>query len=355
MTQRNTTDQAAANAQHAVIGVGQLSGKGSNPHPEAQWFAQPSLGLFVHWGISSVRGEVDLSWGMIKDKPWGGTSLSPADYWKQAEDFRPGHYQPERYLQAVKDAGFDYAVLTTKHHDGYLLWPAGHSEFGTATHMEGRDLVGPFVDACRKVGLKVGLYYSPPDWWFSREHLLFDYPGLKQSGQEPAGSIKGLGTAYEAKTCTPPDPAFVARRRDYLRSHIFELLERWGRIDLLWFDGRGVPQTERPVMEVEEIRPRQPWIVVNDRLTGSGDYVTYECRDADLAPQGWWEKCTQWNKGGWGYFKEEAYRSGRDVYSDYRQTREAGGNFLINAAPRPDGSMPEAFYRELEAFKKANL
>lgn len=345
----------AAKSQHDAIGAGagQLDSKAN--HPEAQWFGQKKLGLFVHWGISSVRGSVDLSWGMIRNKPWGGASVSPAQYWAQAREFQPACHDPERYLQAVADAGFEYAVFTTKHHDGYLMWPAQQTSLGTATDMKRRDLVAPYIEACRNVGLKVGLYYSPPDWWFSRKYLLFDYNGLKLSSQEPERSVQGLGIDYEPKSVNAPHAGFVATRRNYLRSHIFELLNRWGRIDLLWFDGRGVPEAEPAIMELDEIRQIQPWIVINPRLTGTGDYVTFECRDATVQPSGWWEKCTQWNKGGWGYFTSEEYYSGAEIFNDYRKVHDAGGNYLINAAPRSDGSMPETFYRELESFKSLKL
>lgn len=349
---KKDSEWMAADAQHGAIGVGGRRSAETNHHPEAQWFGEQKLGLFVHWGISSVQGEVDLSWGMIKDKPWGGASIPPEQYWASAKDFQPDRYEPERYLEKVAAAGFEYAVLTTKHHDGYLMWPAEQSEFGTAIHMGGRDLVEPFIKACRNFGLKVGLYYSPPDWYFSRDYLLFDYQGLKLSGQEPAEPVKGLGMSYEEKVSHASTPEFVAKRRDYIRSHIFELLKRWGRIDLLWFDGRGLPASEPAFMELDEIRERQPWIVVNDRLTGSGDYVTFECQNAEEVPDGWWEKCHLWNRGGWGYINHEKYWDGEDIYRDFQHTYQAGGNYLINAAPRPNGAMPDAFYRELEIFEQ---
>lgn len=175
----------AASLQHQLIGVGAAGSAWTpNPHPGAAWFQGAGLGLFIHWGISSVHGATDLSWGMISETPWNlGSEISrtvtPQEYFELAVTFGPENYHPERWLAAAKAAGATYAVLTAKHHDGYTLWPSESGEIGVKTHLGGRDLVAPFVAACREVGLKVGLYYSPPDWHFSRNHMSFEYAQLR--------------------------------------------------------------------------------------------------------------------------------------------------------------------------------
>jgi hypothetical protein len=88
-----TTDTAAllAGAQHAVLGVKEdQSTYKPTTHPDAQWFGSAGLGLFLHWGISTVHGEVDISWGMIANLTWGNAKpITPAEYWKLAERFNP--------------------------------------------------------------------------------------------------------------------------------------------------------------------------------------------------------------------------------------------------------------------------
>ena len=118
-----------------------------NPNPDAQWFPDASLGLFMHWGIHSVVG-AQPSWDMIADYEWGGRVSPPDKYYALAERFNPQDYDPNKYLKAAKDAGFTYAVLTTKHHDGYALWPSKYG-IGTKQYMNGRDLLKEYVDACR--------------------------------------------------------------------------------------------------------------------------------------------------------------------------------------------------------------
>ena len=81
----STTDAAQlADAQHAVLGIKEdKSTYKRTTHPDAQWFGSAGLGLFVHWGISTVHGGIDLSWGMIANLGWGpGTVITPAEYWQ---------------------------------------------------------------------------------------------------------------------------------------------------------------------------------------------------------------------------------------------------------------------------------
>ncbi|MCK9314467.1 MAG: alpha-L-fucosidase, partial [Methanocorpusculum sp.] len=135
-----------------------------NPHKEAQWYPNASLGLFMHWGIHSVVG-AQPSWDMIAHYRYGGKVAPPERYYALADEFNPQNYDPNKWLKSAKEAGFTYAVLTTKHHDGYALWPSKYG-IGTKQYMGGRDLIQTYVDACRQNGLKVGFYFSPRDWHF---------------------------------------------------------------------------------------------------------------------------------------------------------------------------------------------
>ena len=73
----------AARAQHAFLGIEQeKSNYQRTTHPDAQWFGSAGLGLFIHWGISTVHGGIDLSWGMIANLGWGpGTVITPESPW----------------------------------------------------------------------------------------------------------------------------------------------------------------------------------------------------------------------------------------------------------------------------------
>ncbi len=346
-------DEQVVQDQHAIIGVrqGVIPGE-RNQHPDAQWFGNAGLGLFVHWGISSVRGEGDLSWSMMYPSPgerrrvmerFGtqgvGRTFTPESYWAQAEDFQPDRYDPVSWLSAAKRAGCRYGVLTTRHHDGYALWPSAYGEFGTRTHMGGRDLVRPFVEACRAQGLKVGLYYSPPDWYFNRHHMSF------RSGSKGSLALPDLGMRHEPVTLPVLDDCaqreWDERFNAYVRGQVEELLTQYGQIDVLWFDGPP------PSISVERIRELQPGIVFNSRAHGWGDFLTPEGVFPKERPHGWWEECHVWNEGGWGYRAHETYKPTGWAIAELARVRAWGGNLLLNVAPNARGELPVTAYRRM--------
>ena len=140
----------------------------------------------------------------------------------------PVNFKPEKWAKLAADAGFKYVVFTTKHHDGYTMWPSRYGNLGVKQKLNGRDLVREVVEACRKNGLKIGLYYSPPDWYFDALYINWDY-SRKQV----------LNTRHEAVERLPKKPAgHEAARRELVVNQIKELLTDYGKIDLFFFDGR---------------------------------------------------------------------------------------------------------------------
>ncbi len=346
-------------AQHAAIGnLPTESGSAyrRTEHPDAQWFSG-SLGLFIHWGISSVKGSGDLSWGMMLTPPggrgviaskWGlpaiQTQLTPNEYWRQADSFNPDRYNPRKWLAAAKKAGFTYAVLTTKHHDGYTLWPSKCSPFGVQSHHPGEDFVQEYVEACRENGMKVGFYYSPPDWYFARDRMTFG------KTIDRAGNEVMVGMDHEpidASKLPLEDEAFEKRWNAQVKGHIYELLTSYGKIDLLWFDG-----SSKKAVTLEELRALQPGIVFNKRGLGYGDYDTPECSYPSKRPAGWWEYCHIWNDGAWGYLSHETYKPTGWMLGEWAKARTWGGNFLVNIGPNAKGELPDVAYARFAELAK---
>jgi len=305
-------------------------------HPDAQWFPTASFGLFMHWGIHSVPG-IQPSWAMIKDYPAGGDSNyhPPEKYYALARAFDPQQYDPDKWLKAAKAAGMTYAVLTSKHHDGYALWPTAYGDLSTRQYLGGRDLLAPFVEACRANGLRVGFYFSPADWHYP------NYP------------IGDVDFDYNQRgTRVIPDLAAHERLADewyaYTMGQIEELLTRYGKLDLFWFDGGGFPGLPdyRTLETLQRVRELQPHIVVNNRWGHTGDYTTPECRFTDERPTGWWELCHIWQggHGGWGYSHDPHYRPLTWVMETLVRCRAWGGNFLCNVGPSGEGVMHPLFY-----------
>ncbi len=161
------------------------------PTKEQLDFLSWEMGAFFHFGIRTFyHGHTD----------WDGKPM-PQDA------FDPKELDCEQWIQTVKQAGMQYAILTAKHHDGFANWPSAYTEYSVKNtpYRNGKgDIVKEFTDACRKYGLKVGLYYSPAQWG---------------------------GSAVPFENDREYDDYFIAQ--------IGELLQNYGKIDYLWFDGCG--------------------------------------------------------------------------------------------------------------------
>ena len=302
-------------------------------HPDAQWFPDAGMGLFLHWGIHSVAG-LQASWAMIKDYPAAEKRLPVDEYFALADQFNPQKYDPDRWLAAAYRAGFRYAVLTAKHHDGYTLWPSEHGVFGVGTCLGGRDLVGPYIEACRKNGMKVGLYFSFADWRYPGFPMMdVDFDFKKRHQYHPMSK--------EA------DEELFEAFYEYTIGQIGELLTYYGKVDLLWFDGVGWKDRDtealRSLNTIRRVRAMQPGIVVNNRWGKVGDYVTPECQFPEEQPETWWETCYA-SGVHWGYNENPHLLDASWLARMRKRCTSRGGNFLVDVGPAPDGSMSDKFY-----------
>ena len=367
-----TNDKKLVTAEHGMINVVEEKTLSHTIHPDAQWFPDAGLGLFIHWGLSSVKN-MDISWPMIPGRALGEKKLdsvelarvirekdynlngkppaiTPNEYWAMAKDFKPQNYNPDLWIRAAKEAGFTYAVLTTRHHEGFALWPSVYGDFSTKNFMEGRDLIKPFIDACRKYGLKVGLYYSPPNWYFDRDYMSFLYgkahttnPGLpKVDANLDPGKI--VRTDEEIKKHQAEYAAMV-------KGQVEELLTGYGRIDLLWFDGKPPVPNGNNVITQEEIRKLQPGIVINPRLHGKGDFVTFERNPPKQDPGDVWaEFCNTWTNS-WANSNTQPFRSNAFVLGQFVSARAWGVNYLLGVGPTADGIFPDAVYANMKVLQ----
>ncbi len=313
----------AATGQAQALGQAQQKTSASNTHPDAQWFPQAGLGLFIHWGIAAVQAKGDLSWCMLANKPWYDATVPPNEYYGSIKDWRPDRMDYDKMLAAAKAAGFTYAVMVTKHHDGFTFWPSAYGDFGTKHSFGGRDFVKEYVDACRKHGLKVGLYYSPPDWGFDRNYRSWALKG-------PA-----LDMDHKPNPIPPKPPGHDQARAELVRGQLRELLGNYGKIDLIWFDGG------KGELPNEEVRRLQPGIVINKRNGGAGDYADSEGALPAKRFDGWFESCvTCWPMRKWSYSEEYGFNDAPMTLSMLSILRAWGGNLLANVGPKGDGTVP---------------
>lgn len=308
------------------------------------WFPNAKFGIFIHWGIYAVKG-VPESWS------WFSGQLTKDEYFDQLSGFTASNYDPNEWAEVFAASGAQYAVLTSKHHDGVALWPTQQSKLNVKDSTPAdRDLLGPFISALREHQLKVGLYFSHLDWAHP------DYATIHHANDPKKGKPglsyplpKSGGTAGEE------DPARWQSFLNFHRNQLEELCTQYGKLDLLWFDGEWERTAEQWKMkDVREALVKwQPECIFNARLLGYGDYNTPEQGLPTRPPSGNWEFCCTLNDS-WGYqVQDHNHKSLRDILRLFLESISMGGNFLMSVGPTADGALqPEQItrLRELGAW-----
>jgi alpha-L-fucosidase len=291
------------------------------------WFRDAKLGIFIHWGIYS-KGVGSESWAFHD----GDTTYG--DYMAQASSFTASNYRPDEWARLFKEAGARYAVLTSKHHDGFALWDTKLSKLNAKDGSPaGRDLVTPYCEALRKEGLRVGLYFSNLDWSNP------DYASILPTGANRSDPAYRNRFGYPQGAENPEAwKRFLAFHRGQLR----EISERF-KPDLLWFDGDWERTDEQ--WQFKELRQQllqwNPNGIVNGRIGKYGDYQTPEQYMPLVAPQSPWELCATVNDS-WGYqIKDRNFKSVRQCVRMLAECAGMGGNLLLDIGPRSDGSIPD--------------
>lgn len=366
-TATKSSDQETVADEHALIGVTESKSSSHTMNPDAQWYPDAGLGLFIHWGLSSVKA-MNISWPMIpgralakkritdpaereriiREEDWNlngkKPEITPNQYWEMAKDFHPDKYDPDKWLKAAKAAGFTYVVLTTRHHEGFSLWPSAYDDFNTKNYLGGRDLLKDYVAACRKNGLKVGFYYSPPDWHFDRDYMNFLYHGAAKLNPElPSldADLKPRASEHSPEEIASHQAAYAA----LVNGQVEELLTRYGKIDLLWFDGKP-SAGKNPIISQDRIRELQPGIVINPRLHGHGDFVTFERNlNIDQPVKGWAEFCNTWTTA-WPH-TPQPFRAPGYVLGQLCRSRSLGVNYLLGVGPMSSGEFCNGIYENM--------
>ena len=278
-----------------------------------KWFNEIRYGMFIHWGAYSVAGRGE--WIMNREM------IGQEEYTKEyVDNWHAEKYDPSVWTKLAKENGMGYVVLTTRHHDGFALWDSKVNHWNAARLGPKRDLVAPYVEAVRKAGLKVGLYYSPASWTHPDYPGPFfrDWPGEKDWKDEKS------------------------RKRfiEYYRAELRELLTGYGKIDYLWFDG-CIPENIEGDETLKLVKELQPDILVNNRL---GKPFDIACSEQTINPAKLgqdWEACLTLNSN-WGYHAgDKRWKSPVDVIDMLLTCAQSGGNLLLNIGPKADGTVPE--------------
>ncbi len=298
-----------------------------------QWWRDARFGMFIHWGLYAIpAGE----WkDETKHAEWIRTTAEiPLEtYNKFLPQFNPIQFDAEEWVLTAKNAGMEYIVITSKHHDGFCLFDSKYTDYDVMSTPFKRDILKELSDASQKHGIKLGFYYSIMDWHHN------DY--LPRRGWEKTRSTEGA--SYD-------------RYIVYMKNQLKELLTNY-EISILWFDGEweGTWKHKYAVDLYNYLKKIQPEIIINNRIdigrTGMagmtkdgyiGDFGTPE---QEIPVEGFpgvdWESCITMNNH-WGYNKNDKnWKSSEETIKMLSNITSKGGNLLLNVGPKANGKFPE--------------
>lgn len=336
-------------------GILQLSNEKMN------WFLDDRFGMFIHWGVYAAIDEGN-EWVRHQE------AFGQEYYQRRARDkekgFTAAKFKASNWVDLAKKAGMKYMVLTSRHHDGYALFDSKHPSGWTSVKDLGRDFIKEYTDAVRVAGLRVGMYYSPMSW---------RYPGYYDVY---GNNVKPNVWNYKTASWHKEDARAM---KDEVYEQVSNILQNYGVIDYMFWDGGWLSQTFNPELEdtfwdtgkyqnpdnlwsvnpenitkEEEtnnplgimglVRKYQPEMIVNERFGWVGDVQAEEggsSTSGGIRFEHYGEKCISLQKGGWGYKPNRPVYSFEDVVEYLSNCAVRNINLLLNVAPDREGVIPK--------------
>lgn len=301
-----------------------------NDRPYPQWFKDAKLGIFIHWGLYSVPSiaskEGYAEWylrGLMTNAPSRvefqkkiyGENFTYRDF---APLFKAELWNPDEWAELFKNSGAKYIVFVSKHHDGYALWPSKYSPgWNSVETGPKRDLVGELSESVRKTGLKMGLYYSLPEW--NNELHLWD--------TDPHRNI----TRYVNEHMIPQFKELVST---YKPSVIFADGEWWNTAEE-WHSAELISWYYNEVGSDA---------IVNNRWGHGSDtgFLTPEYSAGISETNRPWAECRGLGRS-FGLNRNEkleAYMSPEELIHFFIKAVANGGGIILNVGPKADGQIP---------------
>lgn len=297
------------------------------------------FGQFIHWGLYAIPGGI-----------WNGKTYNyaaeflkssariPTSTWDSLMyQFNPKDFDARAWAKMAKNMGARYMTITTKHHEGFCLWPSQYTNFHIGNTTFRRDILKELVEAYNAEGIDVNFYYSVLDW---------HHPDWRYDIQSPADSI-----------------AF-RRFLTFAGNQLKELATNYPTVKAFWFDGTWDSSIKKNgwwTLEMEKmLKSVRPGMIVNSRLRADdfgkrhfdsnnqlmGDYESgYERRlpnaVKDVKVTQWdWEACMTVPENQWGYHRDWSVshvKSPLELLEMLVHTTSMGGNFLLNFGPDGNG------------------
>ncbi len=311
------------------------------------WFTDSRFGMFIHWGIYSGaeglwKGEKLRYENNYAEWIFYRNSIAKHEYVKLLDNFKWDNIDPEKWVLTAKKAGMKYIIFTAKHHDGFALWNSKASNYNISNYTKDkRDIVKELAAACRKHGIKLGLYYSH---WIDWEH--------------PSA------WSHDKEIYTIDNQQYDLYWQEKVIPQVTELLSNYGNISLLWFDmwihHDKTIVSHKQLMQLKQlIRKLQPDCLINSRLGLSldedSDIDFKTLNDNELGQKKedfpWQSPATIAHS--WGYSAyENDWKSSTSLLHNLINNVSLNGNMVLNIGPRADGSIEQESKDRLNTIGK---
>jgi alpha-L-fucosidase len=307
-------------------------------------FQDMKLGMFIHWGASSVLGNGE--WVM------NNRNIGVKEYGRLINIFNPQNFDAKKWVATAKAGGMKYITFITRHHDSFSNWDTKQSDWKITNTPYGKDALKQLADECHKEGIKLFCYYSLLDWYRS------DY-------QYETGKT-GKGTGRTQKS----DWESYIR---FMKAQLTELLTNYGKIDGIWFDGHWDQLDNDHDKALQSkvnwhydeiyklIHSLQPQCLIsnNHHLTPlpgedfqafekdlpGGNSTGFGGQSVSQLPL---ETCETMNDS-WGFnITDKKYKSTKDLIHYMVNAASLNANFLLNVGPMPDGTIQPEFVATLK-------
>jgi alpha-L-fucosidase len=287
----------------------------SRANPDLQWFGEARFGMFIHFSLASLFGE-DLGYQYQCQIPYNR-------YEANVRRFNPAKFRASDWVDAAVAGGCRYITFTAKHVEGFCNWDTKTTDFKITRSPFRRDLVRELADECHRRKMPLCLYVNPDDW-----HSRFK-PSLPGN--------------WGDRNWRRKDDAFDwGKHIRYIEAQLTELLTGYGPVAGIWFDCTNHQEHHyRGERLYRLIKRLQPKCLVNDRAK-FGDFITPEWQIAEDLDSGRCliEQCISIVEEGWGWRKDNRYRSIPECIDLLARTAGAGSNLLLNVGPDPEGLIP---------------
>ncbi|MFJ8361974.1 alpha-L-fucosidase [Streptomyces sp. NPDC093984] len=347
--------QVASAQSPLTLGVADYrpTGDSLSAHQAPYWFQAAKFGIFIHWGVYSVpawspvgKQYAEWYWNHMQDPANAVHAHHRETYGEDFayDDFIPRftaeRFDPRAWVELFRDAGAQYHVLTSKHHEGFALWDTKVSDRNAVKMGPRRDLVKELFEASRRYApeLHRGLYFSMPEWFNP------DNPWMGHAPRNPYTQQPVPYTGYTA------GKDYV---KDYQAPQMLELIHGYDP-EIIWCDIGGANDSLHVLADYfnhAKNRSRPIDVTVNDRSgIAFHDFTTPEYTTYDNTVVAKWESSRGLDPFSYGYNRatpDDAYMTAEEVVHSLVDIVSKNGNFLLDIGPRADGTIPEIMQTRL--------